>query len=80
WVTSEHWLAWVRFRIILREAGLHKVHCANYGAWKKQLAAVNADKHGYSMRCLYSPAHQKGERLRCINGLIHLHKSAFICG
>jgi len=47
---------------------------------KSSQPQMNADKHGYSMRCLYSPAHQKGERLRCINGLIHLHKSAFICG
>jgi len=47
---------------------------------KSSQPQMNADEHGYSMRCLYSPAHQKGERLRCINGLIHLHKSAFICG
>jgi hypothetical protein len=41
---------------------------------------MNADKRGYSMRCLHSPAHQKDEWLRCINGMYHLHSSAFICG
>jgi len=41
---------------------------------------MNADEYGYSMRCLYSPATKKGEWLRCINGMIHLHLSAFICG
>ena len=53
---------------------------ATFNPGKSSQPQMNADKHGYSMRCLYSPAHQKGERLRCINGLIHLHKSAFICG
>ena len=47
---------------------------------KSSQPQMNADKRGYSMRCLYSPTHQKGEWPRCINGMIHLLSSAFTCG
>ncbi|HJX18041.1 MAG TPA: hypothetical protein VJ437_07585, partial [Acidiferrobacterales bacterium] len=46
---------------------------------KSSQPQMNADNHGYSMRCLYSPTHQKGEWPRCVNGMIHLLSSAFIC-
>src|SRR4030067_1708042 len=45
----------------------------NYQPGKSSQPQMHADKRGYSMRCPYSPAHQKGEWTRCIN-------SMFICG
>src|SRR4030067_953278 len=42
---------------------------------------MHADKRGYSMRCRYSPARQKGEWPRCINSMficVHLRLKPFL--
>ena len=43
-----------------------------YNPRKSSQPQMNADKRGYSMHYLYSPAHQKGEWPRCIHDMIHL--------
>jgi len=64
-----------------RDAQLKKQSVDDKGdPGKSSQPQMNAVYHGYSMRCLYSPARQKGEWPRCINVMIHLLSSVFICG
>jgi len=38
-----------------------KIPYGTFDPGKSSQPQMNADKRGYSMRCLYSPVHQKGE-------------------
>src|SRR4030067_978100 len=67
----QHVLAAIPAQDWCTEFAFHRTDIAAIALYPKKKQSA-ADKRGYSMRCLCSPARQEGAWPRCLHGMMHL--------